>query len=607
MNKSKLELLAPAKNLESGIAAINCGADAVYIGANTFGARISAGNSFSDIELLSNYAHKFNAKVYSTVNTIFTDSQTEDIRKTLINLYNSGVDAYIIQDLGILDLDIPQLPIFASTQMDNYKIERMKFFESLGIQRNILARELSLNQIREIHKVIKTELECFVYGALCVSYSGRCYMSFAVKGRSANRGECAQLCRLKYDLCDNKQKYIYKNKYLLSLKDLDLSAYLYDLINAGISSFKIEGRLKDINYVKNVTGFFRRKIDEILDGRQDFQKSSNGNIYLGFEPNLDKTFSRGKTAYFLNGRNKDISSINTPKSIGEEIGKVIKIQKNSIIIKFNNIEKKINNGDGLCYFDSSNELQGFLVNSSQGNEVFPNQMPDIKENTIIYRNQDQQFENILKSAKTERKLTVDLYINFSNTSLNICADNYFEKEYFLEKSPSNNQEQLITNIQKQFSKTGKTIFQVTNIQIDTFENPSYVSISKLNEIRRDFLEEYEKFLLKNYSRKIIERPLHIDKYFQKEINYQVNVANSLSRELYQLSGVKNIEPAFELQNDFEGKIVMTAKHCLKYEAGICPIYQKSDNNITEPLWLVGGGHRYKLEFDCKNCEMKIRF
>ncbi len=603
--KTKLELLAPAKNLESGTAAINCGADAVYIGANSFGARVSAANSLSDIAKLSEYAHKFNAKVYATVNTIFTDIQIDDVRSLMFNLYDVGVDAYIIQDLGILQLDIPKLPIFASTQTDNYKLERIKFLDSLGFKRIILARELSLEQIKIIKSEIKAELEFFVYGALCVSYSGRCYISQATKGRSANRGECSQLCRIKYDLYDSNRKFLQRNKYLLSLKDLNLSAYISDLIGAGISSFKIEGRLKDINYVKNVTAYFRKQIDNILEERTEFEKQSIGNIYLGFEPNLDKTFNRSSTNYFIEGRHNEITNINTPKSIGEEIGKIKAIKNNKLLIDLLSIEKIISNGDGLCFFDSNNELQGFLVNSSKGNEILIDKNLDLKINTIIYRNQDQKFENSLKSARTERKIPINLFVKINFNELSISIDNIFLKVYNLEESQVADSEQLMSNIQKQFSKTGHTIFEINKITYEQFEKPIFIPISKLNEIRRDFLAEYEQYLIGNYKRELVEIPSNIAKYFSESIDYQSNVSNSLSRELYQLSGVKLIEPAFELQSNFEGKVVMTTKHCLKFENGICPIHQMRDKSIKEPLWLEGGGHKYKLEFDCKNCEMKI--
>jgi putative protease len=605
LKKVLLELLAPAKNLEQGKAAINSGADAVYIGASQFGARTSAGNSISDIANLSNYAHKFNAKVYATVNTIFTDSQAEQIRNLFHQLYDAGVDAFIVQDLGTLMLDIPKLPIFASTQVDNYDISRIKFIESLGIERIILARELSLQQIKEIRSKTKVDLEFFVFGALCVSYSGRCYISYAAKGRSANRGECAQLCRLKYDLLDNNNKFLLKNKYLLSLKDLNLSSYLTNLIDAGITSFKIEGRLKDINYVKNVTGYFRKKLDKIIEERDNLSKSSNGIIKLGFEPDLDKTFNRGTSSYFLKGRNKDISSINTPKSVGKKIGILKQKQQNRLIFEFDDDRTIIKNGDGLCYFNSNNELVGFLVNNSKGNEVIIDRNIDIKNNTDIFRNQDIDFENTLKRISSQRKLPIIIKINYENNNFNITINNIFLKNYLIEENEFANYELLKQNIIKQFSKLGNTIFDIDEIKINIKDAVHFIPISKINEIRRDVLENYETFLNQSYRRKIIERVTPNSTYFKNRIDFQANVANSYAKQLYTIAGVNKIEPAFELQNDFKGKTVMTTKYCLKYEYGICPIYQKADKTIQEPLWLQGDGHKYKLSFDCNKCEMKI--
>ncbi len=605
MKNVLLELLAPAKNIEQGKAAINSGADAVYIGASQFGARTAAGNSISDIANLSNYAHKFNAKVYATVNTIFTDSQAEQIRNLFHQLYDAEVDAFIVQDLGTLMLDIPKLPIFASTQMDNYDINRIKFIESLGIDRIILARELTLEQIKNIRSKTKVDLEFFVYGALCVSFSGRCYMSYANQGRSANRGECAQLCRMKYDLFDNNNKFLLKNKYLLSLKDLNLSAYLSHLIDAGITSFKIEGRLKDINYVKNVTGYFRKKLDKIIEERDDLSKSSNGIINLGFEPDLDKTFNRGTSTYFLNGRNKDISSINTPKSVGKKIGILKQKQQNKLIFKFDDDRTIIKNGDGLCYFNANNELIGFLVNNSNGNEILIDKNIDIKINTEIFRNQDIEFENTLKRTSSQRKLPINININYQNNNFNITINNIFSKNYLIEENEFANSELLKQNIIKQFSKLGNTIFTINEINLAVSSKMYFIPISNINEIRRDVLKNYESFLNQSYRRKIVERKVATSQYFVDKIDFQANVANSYAKQLYTIAGVNKIEPAFELQKDFKGKAVMTTKYCLKFEYGICPIYQKADKTIQEPLWLQGDGHKYKLTFDCNKCEMKI--
>ena len=380
---------------------------------------------------------------------------------------------------------------------------------------------------------------------------------------------------------------------------------MWDLIQAGITSFKIEGRLKDINYVKNVTGFFRRKIDEILDGHNNYDKSSNGNIYLGFTPNLDKTFNRSSTNYFIEGRHNNLTNINSPKSIGEEIGKVSKVVKNKLLINFKNDDIALNNGDGISFFDSNNELQGFLINSVNKNEVLIHKIVDIEVDTILYRNQDQQFENSLKRAKTERKLPINVENEIYQNKIKVSINDIYQNEFELETTYLADIDLMKNNITKQFSKTGNTIFEIYKLEINIIDACNFIPISKINEIRRDSLEEYELFLINNYERELVERSHTFENYFTDKLDYQVNVANSYSRELYQLAGVKLIEPAFELQNNFDGKVVMTTKHCLKFENGICPIHQQRDKTIKEPLWLEGANQKYKLEFDCKSCEMKI--
>jgi len=303
----KLELLSPAKDLDCSIAAINCGADAVYIGAPKYGARIAVGNSIEDITALVNYAHKFRAKVYVTVNTILYEEELEEVQKLIHQLYEISVDAIIIQDMGILEMDLPPIPLFASTQAHNYSVDKIKFLEQTGIQRIILARELSLKQIKEIRNNTQVDLEFFIHGALCVCFSGQCYFSYVTTGRSANRGECSQPCRMLYSLEDAEGNTILRDKYLLSLKDLNLSAHLRELIDAGITSFKIEGRLKDISYVRNVTAFYRQKLDEIIASDNSLSKSSCGKVYSGFTPDINKTFNRGYTDYFISGRKKEIA------------------------------------------------------------------------------------------------------------------------------------------------------------------------------------------------------------------------------------------------------------------------------------------------------------
>ena len=402
-----VELLAPAKNLETAIVAINSGADAIYIGAEEFGARKNAPNSLSDIEKLLNYAHKFYVRIHVVINTILNDSELDKAVELVKNLYNIGVDAIIVQDMGLIkaaiDGKIPPIQIHASTQCDNRTLEKAKFFNDLGLSRVILARELSLEKIEEICKNTDCEIETFIHGALCVSYSGQCYFSYANGGRSANRGECAQPCRKKYSLIDEKGKVILKDKYLLSLKDFNASDSIEKLISCGVKSFKVEGRLKDINYVKNVVAYYNDLLNKYA------QRTSSGKIFLDFEPDTDKTFNRGYTDYFLNGREQCFNFL-SPKSRGQKLGKVKRICHN-----YFEIDADLNPQDGLCFIKDG-EMSGFLVNKVEGNRIYPNKMDGIKTGTLLYRNFDSKFEKQLENSKTVRKIGVKFILSLIHIS-----------------------------------------------------------------------------------------------------------------------------------------------------------------------------------------------
>ncbi|MBI9054156.1 MAG: U32 family peptidase [Bacteroidales bacterium] len=603
----KIELLAPAKNLESGIAAINYGADAVYIGSPKFGARAAAGNSLEDIKALTDYAHKFYSKVYVTLNTILFDDELEEAQKTIHQLYEIGADAVIIQDMGILEMDLPPIPLFASTQTNNYTADKVKFLEDIGIQRVILARELSLNQIKEIKSKTNVDLEFFVHGALCVSYSGQCYFSHAIEKGSANRGACAQACRAYYSLIDNKGEVIIKDKHLLSLKDLNLSDNIHDLLDAGVSSFKIEGRLKDIDYIKNITSYYRKKIDEALARRDGLKKSSSGKIYLDFTADPEKTFNRGYTDYFVNKRNKDIASPNTQKSIGKKIGKVKSIpeNKNFFIIES---KEKLDNGDGICFFDNQGRLQGTQVNKTDNNKIFPDNLRNIEIGTEIYRNFDINFTKQLSSSKTERKIFAIFSIVETEKGIAIQAfdeDNnqvYFEHE--LEKTIATNPERAFENIQKQFTKSGDSIFKITEVKTE-FEQALFFPMSELNNLRRKALELLEIERVKNYSRESFQIEKTDIPYINEKVDYKENISNKLSKEFYKRHGIKDIENAFEIQSDFSNKEIMITKHCIKYQIGACEKFEKNPTKFSEPLFLEDNNRKYKLEFDCKNCQMKV--
>jgi len=601
----KIELLAPAKNLESGMAAINFGADAVYIGSPKFGARVAAGNSIEDIIKLTNYAHRYYSKVYVTINTILYDNELVDVEKTIHQLYNEGVDAIIIQDMGILEMDLPPIPLFASTQTHNYDWQKVKFLEDVGLQRIILARELSLSQIKEIRSKTNIDLEFFVHGALCVSFSGQCYFSHAINKGSANRGACAQACRAYYSLKDKNGQPLLKNKHLLSLKDLNLSNHISDLLDVGISSFKIEGRLKDLDYVKNITAYYRKEIDSVLEGKSDLQKSSTGKIYYDFTPDPEKTFNRGYTDYFLKRRNKEIASPDTQKSIGKFLGTIKSINdKNFILDK--NIE--FNNGDGICFFDNQGKLHGTKIYKIDGKKIFPENISEIKQGTQIFRNFDIKFSKQLSTSKTERKILATITVKKLEDSILITAKDEDNNEItYIQKGQfelAKNQEKAFETIKSQFSKTGNSIFTIHEVNIE-LEQALFFPISELNSLRRIVLEKLEEKRLENYITQTYSISKNEVPYPDKNLNYKGNVLNNLAIQFYKRHGVSQIENAFETQNSFSGKEIMITKHCIKYQMGACEKFEKNPKKISEPLFLEDNNRKYKLEFDCKNCQMKV--
>lgn len=605
MEKTFLELLSPAKDLECGKAAINCGADAVYIGAPKFGARAAAGNSIADIEKLCGYAHKFWAKVYVAVNTIIYESELEEVEKLICRLYEIGIDAVIIQDAGIFEMNLPPVPIFASTQMHNYSLERIKFLESAGVQRIILARELSLEQIGKIKSETNVELESFVHGALCVSFSGQCYISHESTGRSANRGECSQSCRLSYTLEDRNGKQLVEDKYLLSLKDLNLSENLDDLIDAGITSFKIEGRLKDIDYVKNVTAHYRRKLDSIIEKKNGYKKSSSGKSILNFVPDPSKSFNRGFTNYFFEGRNGNLSSFDSPKSTGKFLGKVIAAGKGFFEIE---TKEKIVNGDGICYFDDDGTLYGMNVNKVEGTKIFSHELKNITTGTEIFRNHDHQFLKEVVRDETKRQIDVEIYVRDLNEFLLIEAideddckaalkvDNNFE--------PAKEKQKAAETIEKQFSKSGDSIFSVSKIEIQLEVIP-FMQIAELNKLRREVLDllsiEREKKIPK--LKKIVTPEKKA--YPEKNLDYRSNVVNSKAEKFYREHGVEKIEQGFELLNNTGNREIMRMKYCIKEQLDICPKQNKTKTTFEEPLYLKNLSGKYRLVFDCKKCEMGL--
>lgn len=604
MKQRPIELLAPAKNLECGIEAINHGADAVYIGAPRFGARAAAGNSLADIEALVQYAHLYNVRIYVTVNTILRDDELKETEAMIWDLYRAGVDALIVQDMGLTQLNLPPIPLHASTQIDNRTVEKVRFLADAGFRQVVLARELSVNEISRIHAACPdTLLEVFIHGALCVSYSGQCYVSEACFGRSANRGECAQFCRLQFDMTDADGKVIEKGKHLLSLKDMNQSDNLEELLDAGASSLKIEGRLKDVSYVKNVTAYYRQKLDALFKRRKEYVRASSGSVKLAFRPQLDKSFSRGFTDYLAHGRNPGIFSFNTPKSLGEEVGTVKEIRGNYLTVAG---VKAFSNGDGLCYLDAQGRLQGFRVNRVENNKLFPQEMPRIKPKTVLYRNFDQEFDRIMQKKSAERKLAVDVSLaenNFGFT-LTMCDEDGNSVSMALSKNKELARTPQHDNLINQLGKLGNTPFVPRNIEVDLSEN-WFIPSSELAELRRATVEKLLSLRRINYHRELWRMPETEHSYPQKELTYLGNVMNKEAAAFYQKHGVEKIAPAFEVEHP-EGAALMFCKHCLRYSMGWCPVHHKVKSPYREPYYLVSGdGKKFRLQFDCKNCQMKV--
>lgn len=600
----KVELLAPAKDFETGVAAINCGADAIYIGATRFGARQAAGNTLQDIEKLAAYAHRYWARVYITVNTLLYDEEIEPAVQLIHQLYQVGVDGLIIQDAGLLECDLPPLPLIASTQMHNHTPERVAFLEKVGFTRAILARELSLEQVAAIRRATTIELEVFIHGALCVCFSGQCYLSYAIGGRSGNRGQCAQPCRMRYSLVDRHGKTLIRNRYLLSLKDLNLSSALRDLLEVGATSFKIEGRLKDLDYVMNVVGYYRRQLDGLLP---DFtmRPASSGSVELGFSPNPEKTFHRGYTTYYLRGRGDPLASADTPKHIGEPVGKVAAVAARSFTLDTATI---LHNGDGITFFDAHGELQGTLVNRAEGRTIFPAKIDGIQKGTQIYRNLDRGFLQELEQNRTQRRVAVRMWLSETSEGVQLKAQDedgiQVVEKLAGEKIPALKAAQAQQTISRQLTRLGESIFSCTQLDVD-LHPMLFLPVSTLNALRRAVIRRLEE--ARDHQRpRLVGGVLKNDvPYPESRLSYRGNVLNRKAALFYMCHGVTEIEPAAESGLDMRGLKVMTTKHCLKYEMGVCA-RQDQQSPLEEPLFLVDGdGKRLRLAFNCRECVMEI--
>ena len=615
-----IELLAPAKNLECGIAAIDHGADAVYIGAAHYGARAAAGNSIDDIKALCEYAHRYGAGVHVTVNTIIYNNELADTLKLISQLQEAGADALLIQDMGLLASlkDMKHPALHASTQCDTRTADKVKWLKALGFSRVVLARELSAEEIADIHsQVPDIELEVFVHGALCVSYSGVCYASQHCFKRSANRGECAQFCRLKFDLKDADGKVIAHDKHLLSLKDMCQIEHLEELMDAGASAFKIEGRLKDADYVKNVVAAYSQKIDDIIRKRPDeYRRASLGRTTYSFTPNLQKTFNRGYTNYFLNGRRPDIFSPNTPKAMGEFVGHVKEVHPDYLTVAGT---AAFANGDGLCLINSHQELEGFRVNKAIDNKLFPFKMPEnLRHGMALYRNNDQAFEKILAGKTAVRKMRVNLSLQATSTGISLTmalAENMpksvittvgMELPHQIAQKPQHD------NIIRQLSKLGNTAFEASEINISEQAEALFIPSSKLAELRRQVAEELQdaiSSLLPNV-RETQTTPAQLPKAQAWQAEYEqypylYNIANTAAVKFYEGAGLTHITPSFE-EKPVSSPLIMQCRHCLRYSLGYCVRRGGKRPTWHEPLFLtLPDGRKFRLSFQCNECQMNI--
>jgi collagenase-like PrtC family protease len=600
-----VELLAPARDPECGRAAIDCGADAVYIGAPRFGARAAAGNPVEDIAALVAHAHPFHARVYVTLNTLLHDDELPDAVRLAGQLRDVGIDGLIVQDAGLLECDLPPLPLIASTQMDNRTPERVAFLERVGFQRAILARELSLEEIREIRKAApRIELECFVHGSLCVGFSGQCRLSYALGGRSGNRGECAQPCRKPYAVVDAQGRTALPRAHHLSLRDLDLSAHYAELLDAGVSSFKIEGRLKDRAYVANVVAHHRAKLDEALRGTT-LRRSSSGTSTPGFAPDPTKTFHRGSTTYFLLGRDDDVARPSTPKMLGEEVGRVTALEGTTIAAE---TSRALHAGDGLCFFDERSELRGTQLNAVRGGRLEVRNAEGLRAGTTLYRNRDHQFLAALAGARTERRIAVTFTLGTGPDGLELSAR---DEDGISARRPAGGVPEAARDpaaaeatIRRQLARTGDSSFACTAVEIDVSPIP-FLAMSALNALRRNVLAALTVAREERRPRPTGGIVPNDAPFPSRELDWRGNVLNAKAEAFYRRHGVERLEWTAESGLEMRGRAVMTCRYCLGRALGRCPD-REPGVRLAEPLFLVDDeGHRLRLVFDCARCVMEL--
>jgi collagenase-like PrtC family protease len=625
--RHEIELLAPARTVEIGIEAINHGADAVYIGGPSFGARSNASNEVADVARLVQHAHRYGAKIFTTMNTILRDDELEPARKQIWELYDAGVDALIVQDMGILELDLPPIQLHASTQTDIRTVEKAKFLQDVGFSQIVLARELTLKQIQDISANTHCAIEFFIHGALCVAYSGQCFISHAHTGRSANRGDCSQACRLPYNVMDGTGQVVAFEQHVLSMKDNDQSANLNALIDAGVSSFKIEGRYKDMGYVKNITAHYRMLLDEILEARPELQRASSGECTFYFQPDPDRNFNRGSTDYFVNGRKEDIGAFESPKFLGLPLGEVAKVGDKWFDIALNDEQQPsgMNNGDGINYLTLTKDIVGLKVNvaepvgkSSRLWRVYPNEgiesLKDLKPGVAVNRNGDRAWENQLAKKSAERRIAV--WMQLSDTPdgllLTVTDENGHvgTAQTMCEKQAPQDLAKSEASLRDNLGKLGATIFHAHDLSINTAQ-PWFVPASVINHLRRDAIQALEDARAAAYVRPqpapAVEPPAP---YPEDSLSYLANVFNHKARDFYARHGVKVIEPAYESHEELGEVSLMITKHCVRFSLSLCPKQAKGVTGVqgtvkAEPLQLINGKEKLTLRFDCKPCEMHV--
>jgi len=624
-----IELLAPARTADIGIEAVNHGADAVYIGGPSFGARSNASNEVSDIARLIQHAHRYHAKVFPTLNTILRDDELEPARKMIWELYDAGADALIVQDMALLEMDLPPIQLHASTQTDIRTVEKAKFLQDVGFSQIVLARELTLEQIQAISDATDVAIEFFVHGALCVAYSGQCFISHAHTGRSANRGDCSQACRLPYNVLDGTGQVVAFEQHVLSMKDNDQSANLNALIDAGVRSFKIEGRYKDMGYVKNLTAHYRLLLDELLEQRPELARASSGECTFYFQPEPDRNFNRGSTDYFVNGRKEDIGAFESPKHLGLPLGEVAKVGDTWFDIAIDDVATReaggIHNGDGLNYLTLTKDVVGVQVNTAEpiGKSgriwrVHPNEgvetLKDLQPGLAINRNRDRAWENLLSKKSSDRR--IGLWAALSDTpdglALQLSDDDGFvgEAQVVCDKQAPQDPERAEATLREQVGKLGTTIFEPHEVTL-SLAQAWFVPASALKALRRDAVVALE--AAREAGRERLQRAAAVEPpvpYPEDSLSYLANVFNHKARDFYAKHGVKVIEPAYESHEELGEVSLMITKHCVRFSLSLCPKQAKGVQGVqgqvkAEPLQLINGKEKLTLRFDCKPCEMHV--